>query len=246
MVEKAAVFNTLEQEQYNFINLSIFDLHKNPSVRKEDFLTATSSHMILYNTFYNCLYRDVIPELFPSVKAGINKKNKKNKRDKYDQLKGYNSYVIDSLLAIHPAKASKGPMFAYAHLILPHFPYFFDSTGKSYPEELVYGPDMITNKERFKNYIGYTNQQVSVLLDSIIHRSDGEAIIIVQSDHGLFDLAENRYQNAFRNYSAFYFPDRDYKLLYDSMSNVNTFRIIFNKYFDQQLPLLKDSSIFIK
>ena len=45
--------------------------------------------------------------------------------------------------------------------------------------------------------------------------------------------------------NAIYLPDRDYSTLYDSMTNVNEFRIIFNKTFNQKFPLLKDSSIFL-
>jgi hypothetical protein len=52
-------------------------------------------------------------------------------------------------------------------------------------------------------------------------------------------------KNIFANQNAIYFPDQDYHLLYDSISNVNLPRIILNKYFNLSIPLLKDSSIFI-
>jgi hypothetical protein len=34
--------------------------------------------------------------------------------------------------------------------------------------------------------------------------------------------------------------------LYDSISGVNQFRVVFNKLFHQHLPLLKDSSTYLK
>jgi hypothetical protein len=40
-----------------------------------------------------------------------------------------------------------------------------------------------------------------------------------------------------------YFPGRNYDLMVDSIENVNEFRVIFNSFFGQKLPLLKDSSI---
>jgi len=46
--------------------------------------------------------------------------------------------------------------------------------------------------------------------------------------------------------NAVYFPDHDYRMLYPQMSPVNTFRIVFNHYFGQNLPLLKDSTVIVK
>jgi len=40
--------------------------------------------------------------------------------------------------------------------------------------------------------------------------------------------------------SAYYLPDRGNKLLYSSISPVNTFRVIFNYYFGTNLDLLPD------
>jgi hypothetical protein len=105
---------------------------------------------------------------------------------------------------------------------------------------------MITSRERFANYIGYTNKKLLQVVDSLKAHHNGKAIILIQSDHGLNDIAGSWKTDAFRNYGAFYFPNQDYRLLYDSMSNVNTFRVLFNTYFGQRLPLLKDTSYYIK
>ena len=167
------------------------------------------------------------------------------RKERLQVFSQYNRQVLDSLYQF-PLQSSSKPRFVYAHLEMPHFPYFYDSTGKAYPEELVFGKDIITNKERFKNYVGYTNHQVIKLLDSIFARNNKRDIIIIQSDHGLNDLDVTRKNDAFRNYTAFYFQDGDYSQMRSGLSNVNTFRIIFNKYFGQQLPLLQDSSSYIK
>lgn len=103
---------------------------------------------------------------------------------------------------------------------------------------------MLKDKTRFSNYIIYTDKQVIKLADSLLRMKN--AVIIFQSDHGVNEFEGSEKKDAFRNYSAFYFPDRDYHQLYQGMSNVNTFRVLFNKYFGQQLPLLSDSSIYIK
>jgi hypothetical protein len=47
------------------------------------------------------------------------------------------------------------------------------------------------------------------------------------------------------NYAAWYFPDRSYQQLYDSMTNVNTFPVLLNKYFKAEMPVQKDSVVYL-
>jgi len=76
-------------------------------------------------------------------------------------------------------------------------------------------------------------------------KSERPVAIILQSDHGPVSVDSSKTSYAFRNYTAFYFSDQDYHTLYKSISNVNTFRIIMNKYFNTHLQLLPDSSIYL-
>ena len=66
--------------------------------------------------------------------------------------------------------------------------------------------------------------------------NDPEAIIILQGDHGpgsglVWSSAEktNHIERS-SILNAIYLPNRDYDDLYDTMTSVNTFRFIFNKY----------------
>jgi hypothetical protein len=52
---------------------------------------------------------------------------------------------------------------------------------------------------------------------------------------------DSRYD--FMNLNAVYLPNHNYAGLYDSITNVNQFRAVFNNLFHVQLPLLKDSTI---
>jgi hypothetical protein len=73
-------------------------------------------------------------------------------------------------------------------------------------------------------------------------------IIIVQSDHGYrnYTRQDNLPREVeLKNLSAFYFQDRQYNLLNDSITNVNTFRIVMDKYFNYKLPLLQDTSFYM-
>ncbi len=244
-IKNAPVFKLLHQQDYSIYNLSVFDIGKTLSVKREDFLSTTPSAIIFYNTFWNCIRRDILPEFFPVLRERLIRKQQLDNKEHLSKYKEYNRQVSDSLLTIAALPASS-PKFIYTHLEMPHFPYFYDSSGKSYPDEIVFGPAMIKDKERFKNYVAYSNSHISQLINRVLTETNGQAVIIILSDHGINDLPGSHKEDAFSNYSAFYFPDGNYSQLYTGMSNVNTFRVLFNKYFGQQLSLLSDSSIYIK
>jgi len=102
------------------------------------------------------------------------------------------------------------------------------------------------NKALFLSYLQYTNKIMLAVIDKIQQGPGGPPVIVVQGDHGFRDFIGGPRQHDlyFKNYSAFYFPDGNYAGLYDSLSNINTFPLIFNKYFNTNIPLQKDSTIF--
>ena len=70
------------------------------------------------------------------------------------------------------------------------------------------------------------------MIDEILSKSDVAPIIILQGDHG----------NEHKILNAYYFPREDYDLLYETISPINSFRIVFNLYFDADYELLEDES----
>ncbi|MBP6686416.1 MAG: sulfatase-like hydrolase/transferase [Lacibacter sp.] len=236
----ADLFMHLKNADYNFINLSIFDFANTKALRKQNFLNTTSKGMFLSHTFWNYFSRDIFFTWFSKKK----KNGQNEKKEMYEPLKEYNQQIIDTLVQTD-FSTSNQPVFLYAHLNMPHYPYFYDANGTPYAEDSIYNKEMISNKTRFAGYIQYSNKQLLRIINSIKNKTNGKAIIVLQSDHGLSNITSNKKSNAFRNYSAFYFPDADYSKLYDSMSNVNSFRIILNKYMNQSLPLLHDESFYV-
>jgi hypothetical protein len=67
--------------------------------------------------------------------------------------------------------------------------------------------------------------------------------ILLLSDHGFrrpgTDM-EDKYD--FMNLNAVFLPNGNYQQFYDSISNVNQFRALFNSLFRQRYRLLKDST----
>ena len=145
-------------------------------------------------------------------------------------------FIIDRLKKIPELE---NPQFVFAHLVIPHPPYIFNKDGvipnlASYDESWEEGQ---LGQQGYVNNVQYINQEILDVVDAILSESETDPIIIIQSDHGseFFDRS--------MNFSAFYFPGRGEDVLYPSVTQVNTFRLVFNQYFGTQLPILPDVSL---
>jgi hypothetical protein len=246
IVKHSPFFKMIKKQGYSIYNFSIFDIDDQPALKKDIFLSATTSQILFYNTLWNCLKRDLLWQLQPGSKKVAETEKIKELKKFFDPQKEYNQRLLDTLSKFQPSPKNNSPFFLYAHLEMPHFPYFFDGSGHAYPDEAIYTDSLITDKNKFAGYIEYTNHRTRELVEHFLQVSGGKDIIIIQSDHSIADMDWNRKADAFRNYTAYYFPDKDYKPLYEGMSNVNTFRVILNKYFGQQLPLLPDLTFYTR
>lgn len=147
----------------------------------------------------------------------------------------------------------KEPTLTFAHIMLPHQPYVFDADG-----------NYITRKEsaelnpinQYLGQVAFANSQIKKLVNKILEGSEPEPIIILQADHGWRGFisseitdqsspqAVERRNLVFRILNAYYFPDGGGKVLYDSISPVNSFRALLNYYFGQDLEFLEDIAYF--
>lgn len=156
-------------------------------------------------------------------------------------------------LATDPSKD-----FVFAHILLPHDPYVFDADGN-----LLTAADVSTlsRDELVAGQLAYTNDQMEDLVESLLAGpDDDDPIIVIQSDEGPYPAAydENQYtfdwtkatddevNTKFGVLDAFYLPDEpdadDGVQPYDTISTVNTWRLVFSRYFGADLPLLPDRS----
>ena len=138
------------------------------------------------------------------------------------------------------------PAFTYVHLLMPHKPFIYDSTGKKTNAFKEVSVDRNSGADKlYLQYLVYTNKRISKFIEQLYTATNGKAVIIVMSDHGYRDARGKRSKNfSFKSFNAIYLPSRDYHLWYDSVSNVNQFPLLFNTLFNQQIPLKKDSCKF--
>jgi len=139
--------------------------------------------------------------------------------------------------------------FILAHFLLPHPPYLFDKNGEPVPEDKAGGYDKKLDIEQLQ----FTNKKIIETVDKILSRSNPKPIIIIASDHGplfpgLEDWPKTPSEEVVKKrmsiFNAYYFPEGGSDLLYDSITPVNTFRILFNYYFGTKYELLEDKSYF--
>ncbi|HYM93871.1 MAG TPA: sulfatase-like hydrolase/transferase [Chitinophagaceae bacterium] len=250
-IEYAEVPEIFKYLNYKMYNLSIFDFPGEPAIYRESFLTLPESDVLMYNTLPERIKNDILWN-FVSVKNkdGSVKKRSQKAEDEFvadeSKKRDFNNKVVDSLLKV-PAAKSGGPKFVYAHFYLPHPPFFYDKDGKANDLKHVVTAESFKNKDLFLSYLEYTNKIILRIADTLLSQPCKTPIIIIQSDHGFqdFDGGPTTPYLYFKNYSAFYFPDKNYSTLYDTLSNVNTFPLLLNKYFEANISLQKDTSVFL-
>ena len=139
------------------------------------------------------------------------------------------------------ARKRTAPAFVYAHFSLPHLPVYFDSTGHSLTDDGYIEQNYKQNTHQaYMTNLGAARHFILKLAKGIQERSNGNAVIIIQADHGYRGSPKHPVPDSIKYsiFNAVYFPDKDYHLLSNSLYSVNTFRILLNKYAGAQLPLL--------
>ena len=176
---------------------------------------------------------------------------------RYDLHRALITGVFTSLGA-----ASRLPFrkFVFAHVMAPHPPFVFGEDGQAvYPRGAMTLSDAswlrlsYTREAYAKAYIAQL-QHVNALtlnaIDTVIKQSKTPPIIVVQGDHGSrmtldwSSLDHTDVRETFSILNAYYVPKRAERQLYDSISPVNSFRIVLSSVFGEKLALLKDRSYY--
>lgn len=223
-----------ENNGYSIHNFSFFDVQGQKKAIT-NYYFHPKSRILNFGTFVNRFQRDVLPNYFSKKKWEAVEKNDYN-----------NDEAVDSLLRKLVTTATGKPRFVYTHFTRPHQPYYVDRNGNFvntwYDTRLGFEPI----KKAYTEHVLYTNKRLLQLIDLILEKSAQPPVILLASDHGFRQFpggGEKKYY--FMNLCSVYLPNGNYKNFYDGLTPVNTFRVILNSQFGQQLPLLKDSTSFL-
>lgn len=144
----------------------------------------------------------------------------------------------------------RSPKFVFVHITLPHPPFLFKQDGSIYQDSFQMTIDHWGNRQKYKEQLIFLNHKVKPMIETILSRSTQPPIIILQGDHGPASTTDfdNPSAPGIRErmgiLNAYFLPDGGGKDLYPSVTPVNSFRIIFNHYFDTKLKLESDNAYF--
>jgi len=144
----------------------------------------------------------------------------------------------------------KEPTFAFIHIMLPHHPFVFDRFGNTRKHMTFFNQFQQGAWEDKEGYLGqvvFLNNKLKETIDVLLRKSEVSPIIVIQSDHGpkiSKNIDKDFVKARMANFQAFYLPDGKSADLYESITPVNTFRIIFNAYFQTEYELLEDKCYY--
>jgi hypothetical protein len=237
-IKNAEVFSLFRSMGYQVKNYSIFDIGDQESLFSKNSLFPVHERLLTDKLFHKRLIKDIgwwfVSGKFkiPFISKAFLYKTDENNRDAAKML----MQDLEQKNAI--------PQFCYTHFLLPHGPYFRDSTG-NYNDPGYLRND--NDKKTFLSYVKYANSVIHTLVNKIVQH-DPAAIVIVMSDHGFLHSSTNTSKNnplKFDNICAMRLPGNNFLPYKDSWSSVNFFRYLFNCEYGQQIPYLKDSTIWI-
>ena len=141
------------------------------------------------------------------------------------------------------ALQSNGPTYVFAHLYVPHPPFIFGPNGENVTPDHreISGLQSWENPQGYINQLIYATNQVSIVIKNIV-KNDPNAIIIVQGDTGTStgtDRTTTTMKDIYQTHSILYavrIPDVNN---FENAIPVNTYRIIFNNYFDMNYEYLE-------
>ncbi len=170
----------------------------------------------------------------------------------YPQGDADRNRVLYQLQALGDAPQIKGPKFVFAHVLIPHTPYLFDAGGRPLSDkEQAEGVE----EDLYRDYVRFANGKIRSLLDTLLVDSERPPIVIIQADEGFrynTDINEEKYAKDgymdlhYGILNAYYLPGVDAKdYVYDDITPVNSFRAVFNAYFDTDFEMLKDENYML-
>jgi hypothetical protein len=216
--------------QYQPISFDIEGMPENPFFYKYRY------YHFFYKTLPGRIHRDIYWNFIMNRKKSILKKRYK---EKDITIKYIYKKIVSS------TSKTNQPKFIYGHFLIPHDPYIYDSSGNIREPEASVKRKKEDGIKEYQQQLYYADKLIKQLIEQIQKNNKKNTVIILAGDHGYRYYTKPGQQYMYKNMIAMYFPDGNYKDLYPTMSSVNIFRVVLNKYFNAGFPLLKDTTIYI-
>jgi hypothetical protein len=161
--------------------------------------------------------------------------------------------IEESFAAIERVSRVQGPMFVFAHVLVPHPPFVFNGDGSFRPQRAPFvfrdGSEFLGDRSDYTagyaQQVAFVMKRVLEMIDGI-DRHGGEPVLVIQGDHGSglrLDWDDPKRSDATERLgilAAVRLPGND--AVPDDLTPVNLFRVVFNELFGDRYPLLPNRS----
>ena len=163
-------------------------------------------------------------------------------------------------LAALPARPAGGPpIYAFAHLLIPHPAFLADSACRPLPRGAALVDDTVSDvavvRPALDAFLACTNRRVLSTVRAILARPGPRPIVVLQGDHGTthLGLIYNRLdavtpasvRERYSPFGAYYLPDGGTAQMGDTVSVVNVLRSVFRYYYGADLPPVPNQLYFV-
>jgi len=180
----------------------------------------------------------------------------------YGPFKEHYYRIISDFATIPNLVGVAQPSFYLVHIVAPHPPFVLAADGSftglsgkfRYSDGNHFLRDGGTMAEYFSGYRdqfhAVTNLAKEAIDKLLANRRDNPPVIIIQGDHGpgskldWYTLSNTDVRERLPILYAVYTPPGDTLPFYNSISPVNTFRVLLDHYFGTDLGLLPDKAYF--
>ncbi len=163
--------------------------------------------------------------------------------------KGAAGHFFEVLRKVMLVPDIEEPTFTYAHFMIPH-DFLFLRDGNYMPAGRLATKDVSEIKKLYLEQVLFANKKIKEMVDEILAKSKVEPIIIIQGDHGAWNVPleseEETRDLQVSIFNVYHLPGQGKKFLYKSITPVNTFRLVFDTYFGTNYGLLEDKSFYDK
>jgi hypothetical protein len=228
-LEETNVLKVLKQMDYNIYNYTIYNINDHPTKAHQYFIGADFK-LVDNQTLAGRIRQDI----------GWNFIKDDHMKGLRNEYKYRQSLMEEGVRKAQETSAAKDPSFFMFHFMLTHEPFLYNNDGSL---DTTAGFGMAP--EKYVPSIRYANNVLIPFVDSLKRIYAGrDLVIIIQGDHGykfneqdpLFD------QEGCSILYAVYCSDSNYTGWKQSFNSINSFQVLFNKYFHTNLPIQENRS----
>jgi hypothetical protein len=226
LIQHSAVRRYLEDSGYKFIAFETG--YPATEIRDADLFYSPGAVRGL-NDFESLFIRTTAARLLAEGVAALNIKPDWEARDQ-----DHRARILFTLEKLPQIAHLDGPKFVFAHIVAPHWPHVFGPDGEPVHEHQ-------DSASGYRNQVIFINKQIKRVITEILAGSPAPPVIILQADHGSIIESPERRMSIL---NAYHLPGGGERLLYENISPVNTFRVIFDYYYGADLERLEDISYY--